>query len=200
MQAEIVREEVLVGDIVIIFGPPAGGKTAPSKLLERKHGLIHGNCYDIVMEDTAGSLREIADKAKLWADNTVNQAMGRYLPKRGLETGHILDGYPRTRGQARFVLGYARGLRARIIVVELKVPFDVCSERARARTEKRAMQGLPPRPDDIPEKHKERYLCYQEYSVEVLEYFREHNVPIRTVDGTRSEQEVCEEVEAIVVR
>jgi adenylate kinase len=128
-----VRREAI---ILVLLGPPGGGKGTQAKKLAEEYGLIHYSTGEILREEvrrgteTGRRVRAIMEAGDLVPD----ELMGRIVRSR-LETvngeGCILDGYPRNLAQARF-LEEARGGRP-LLVVNIAVPDNRLVERLSGR-------------------------------------------------------------------
>ncbi len=91
---------------LIIMGPPGSGKGTQAKLLAEKYQISHissGDIFRQAMEinDELGKELQLAiNKGQLVPDELTNKIVERRLLKDDCHKGFILDGYPRTIGQA----------------------------------------------------------------------------------------------------
>ena len=86
---------------VILLAPPAAGKGTLAKQLEKEYGYIQLSTGDMLREraEEDQNLKEMMSTGKLIDDNLVFEALKSKLNKLG-DTPYILDGFPRTVGQA----------------------------------------------------------------------------------------------------
>jgi len=98
--------------------------------------------------------------------------------------GCILDGYPRSKGQATWLTGTAF---APHIVLSFAAPADVLIKRFR----KRAQEST--RADDVPEVYAERLKLHELESREVLAHFRALG-NLKTIDASGGMREVLDAV------
>ncbi len=92
---------------IILFGPPGVGKGTQAKLIAEKYKLRHISTGDILRVEI-GEQTELGKKAKnileagqLVPDGIMIEIIKRVLSSNSCKNGFILDGFPRTRAQAR---------------------------------------------------------------------------------------------------
>jgi adenylate kinase len=127
---------------LILLGPPGAGKGTQAARLARRLGLIHINPGQILREVAAGEYpysREIRDRmavGQLVDDQLVDQLVRERLKALSPGQGFILDGYPRTAGEARSLRKTLAGmhrLRRPLLVVWLQTSARVLAGRLRDR-------------------------------------------------------------------
>ncbi len=127
---------------LILLGPPGAGKGTQAAKLARRLGLAHINPGRILREVAAGESpvsREISDRmaaGQLVDDHLVDQLVRQRLEALSPGQGFILDGYPRTAGEARSLqetLARLHRLRRPPLVVWLQASPDVLVRRLRER-------------------------------------------------------------------
>lgn len=101
----------LQGPIVVVTGPPAGGKGTQCKLLAERYGLIHLGVGDMVRDhmdrgtDFGRMAGKYVSRGSFIPDDLVINFMRDQLRRADVvRTGCILDGFPRTGEQARNVM------------------------------------------------------------------------------------------------
>lgn len=124
---------------LILFGPPGSGKGTQAKLLVSDLGFAHISTGDILREHIAAEdaigrqVMAIMKNGQLVPDELVNQMVEERIGRPDCERGFILDGFPRTLGQAEN-LGWllaARGVGH--LVVHLAVDYNKLVGRLTAR-------------------------------------------------------------------
>ncbi len=91
---------------IVLMGPPGCGKGTQGKMLEAKWGIPQLSTGDMlraaVREGTEVGLQAKAfmDRGELVTDDVIVGIMRERLAKSDCQGGYILDGFPRTQGQA----------------------------------------------------------------------------------------------------
>ncbi len=92
---------------IVILGPPTSGKGTRAKIIARELGIEHISTGDmfraIVLEDSdlGHQVKTLIDAGNFIPDDLTNEIVKTRLA--ALQTGFILDGYPRTLSQANFL-------------------------------------------------------------------------------------------------
>jgi adenylate kinase len=95
--------------ILILLGPPGAGKGTQAKLLSVELGVPHISTGDMFRDhkargtDIGRQVQAIMDAGGLVTDDITNAMVKDRLSRADVEPGFILDGYPRTVGQAGFL-------------------------------------------------------------------------------------------------
>lgn len=91
---------------LVLLGPPGAGKGTHAKILSEKYKAVHLATGEILRQhirrQTALGVKakDIIEKGGLVPDEMVNEMMAEEIRRAGSHSGFILDGYPRTIGQA----------------------------------------------------------------------------------------------------
>ncbi len=97
--------------ILILFGPPGAGKGTQAKLLAAEYAIPHVSTGDMFRDHKARGteiglrIKAIMDAGGLVTDDITNAMVEERLGRPDVARGCILDGYPRTVGQAQFLDG-----------------------------------------------------------------------------------------------
>jgi len=125
---------------VILIGPPGAGKGTHAPRLVEKLGIPHLSTGDMLRAavtaktDVGKKAEGLMKEGKLVPDELVNEIVAEALNKKECEHGFILDGYPRTVGQAKYLdQVLAKSKRKITYVIQLVVPDDVLKERILGR-------------------------------------------------------------------
>jgi adenylate kinase len=100
--------------ILILFGPPGAGKGTQAKLLASRLSIPHISTGDMFRDHKARGteiglrVKSIMDAGGLVTDDITNAMVDERLSRPDVAQGCILDGYPRTVGQAEFLDGVLR--------------------------------------------------------------------------------------------
>jgi adenylate kinase len=117
--------------ILILLGPPGAGKGTQAKLLAQQYGIPHISTGDMFRDHKARGtplgkkVQAIMDAGGLVTDDLTNEMVKDRLSQPDVAPGFILDGYPRTVGQAQYLDLLLRSLGRSIDKV---ISYDVAEE------------------------------------------------------------------------
>ncbi len=202
---------------VILFDPPGAGKGTQAKKIAGRYGIPQISTGDMIREEIQrGS--ELGHKAqeeilagRLVDDEMVNGLADARLRKADCRHGFLLDGYPRTGGQAAKIECLMESLGHRPTVIEIKIGYNELIQRITGRRlcpKCGAIYNIhshPPkitdvcdvcqarlvvRTDDREEVIGERLLAYERQTLPVFEVFRDKGETIHSIDGTLTQDTI----------
>jgi len=201
---------------VIFLGPPGAGKGTQAKRLTARHGIPQFSTGDILRTAVADGTvlgkqaKALMDAGKLVPDVIVNGIVDEALASPMCAKGFLLDGFPRTVAQAT-ALDEMLKRRGRQIdhVILLEVPTEVLVERLSGRQTCPVDQTSygkenPPkrpgycdndgtklvvRPDDMPDRVRQRMQEYESKTALLTGYYRPRGI-VRAVNGVGTVDEV----------
>ena len=142
---------------LIFLGPPGAGKGTQALALAEKLQIPHISTGDILRQAlTARSplgieAQSYMDRGELVPDNLVQAMVEERLQQSDINSGWILDGFPRTVSQAEFLAELLQKLgHGSVQVINLDVPDDILIERLLGRG----------RPDDTEDVIRRRLEVY----------------------------------------
>ena len=211
--------------ILLLFGPPGCGKGTQAALLAEKFkipAISTGEVFRAECKagtDLGRQACKIMSSGGLVGDDIVNGIVAGRISRPDCANGFLLDGYPRTVPQAKFLakLLKEKGL-SEPTVIHLAVADDVLVGRLTARRQcprcKKIYNLLfqPPkvadtcdddgtalltREDDREEVIRQRLRAYQEQTGPILDYYGKSVV--QHVDGAAAPAEVARLVEQAVL-
>jgi adenylate kinase len=186
---------------LIIFGPPGSGKGTYASRIKPKFGIAHISTGDIFRDAIKHktSLGKIADryisKGKLVPDKITNEIFKKRIKRKDCRKGFILDGYPRSISQVKFLEKISK-IDA---IINLSVPDWLIVKRLTAResckkcgtiynklTLKPKKKGicdkcggeLFQRNDDTPKVVKKRLNLFKRQIYPLIKYYRKNKVNI----------------------
>ena len=185
---------------ILLLGAPGSGKGTQGKLLAERLGVPKIATGDLIRAAIKGGTplgteaRKFYDAGKLVPDSVIMGLIQEQLAKPEAREGAILDGFPRTAGQAELVdKTLAAGGHRINHVLLLDVPEEELVTRmlGRAKQEGRA--------DDTPEAIKTRLGVYQRETAPLVAHFAQRGI-VHRVPGTGSIDQIGEEIKRIIGR
>eukprot|EP01084_Bolivina_argentea_P263730 446473_1 len=140
--AEEKKEEVnkSIDRCIILIGPPGAGKGTHAPKLVETYNVPHLSTGDMLRAAVAAGTelgkqaKSLMDEGKLVSDDLVNGIVAEALNSNKCKNGFILDGYPRTVPQARFLdESLSKSNRKISNVVQLIVPDEELKVRILGR-------------------------------------------------------------------
>lgn len=179
---------------IIFIGPPGVGKGTQSQRLVQYLGIPHVSTGDLLRDalqrhTELGRMAEtFMSQGQLVPDPLVLQIVGERLEQGDCHHGCLLDGFPRTLGQAKALDEFLQQRGAPIsAVIELKVDEEEVVRRLAQRK----------RGDDTPEIIRRRMKSYWEQTAPLLDYYRKRNILYR-INGVGTTDEVFERIKAVL--
>ena len=213
--------------LLVLLGPPGAGKGTLADQIAAEYNIPQISTGELLRlhvrrKTVLGTrIRRRADRGLLVGDDLVCDVVARRITEPDCARGAILDGFPRTIGQAkwldRYLDKYCRG-QVSFIVLELDVEEEELLRRLSARrlcsSCGRAYNVLlrPPnaadacdfdgaklitRRDDVQTLIRKRIRIYQQETLPVADYYRDKG-QLREINGNRPVSSVV--AEAIRIR
>ena len=188
---------------LILLGPPGAGKGTQAQRLVTKHGIVQLSTGEMLRAAVkAGTpvgmkAKDIMDRGDLVPDEVVVTIISDRIDEPDAKKGFILDGFPRTVGQAQALeeLLAEKGLKLDG-VVELKVDEGILIKRIETRIAETLARGEALRKDDDPEVLKGRLEVYRRQTAPLIDFYREKGM-LRAVDGMAPIDEVAAAIDWI---
>lgn len=177
---------------LVIFGRQGAGKGTQCVRLVKEFGVLHISTGDMLRSAVAAETElGLAAKAIMDAGDLVgNEIMIGLVRERiampDAADGFVLDGFPRTVGQAE-ALALLLGDNHLHAAVDLEVSLDEVTSRMKARA----------RADDTDEGIARRLSLYEQETRPVLRWFADRDL-LLTVDGLGAEEEVTARLVAAI--
>ena len=125
---------------LVLLGPPGAGKGTQAKVLAEKYHLLHLSTGDLLREAvknktaTGSEAKKYMDRGELVPDEIVAKMITDRLSAADKKQGFMLDGFPRTQGQAEILERALAGLGMPLdIVVNLETSEAVILQRLTGR-------------------------------------------------------------------
>jgi adenylate kinase len=206
---------------LILLGPPGAGKGTQAGRLTEDFGLPYIGTGDLLREHKSNGTelgekaKEYMDAGKLVPDDLVIEMILERIDEEG-DDGFLLDGFPRSIGQAD-ALGEEMERRGRRLTAALLIeaPDEVVIERLSGRRQcsnghlyhvkydppkhddkcDQCGRPLAQRDDDRPEAIEQRLKTYHEQTEPLIEYYDERGL-LRRFDGTQDKVKVHDHIRA----
>nr|WP_206037670.1 adenylate kinase [Rhodococcus sp. HNM0569] len=171
-----------------MLGPPGAGKGTQAALLSEHFGVPHISTGDLfranIGQKTALGLeaKSYMDAGELVPAEITNKMVKERLAEPDATNGFLLDGFPRSVGQAQALESILRDLGTSLdAVVSFSVDEDVVVERMLARG----------REDDKEDVIRNRLRVYRDETAPLLDYYKDTVV---TIDAVGDVQDVFQRV------
>jgi adenylate kinase len=211
---------------VILLGPPGAGKGTQAKEIETRRGLIQLSSGDMLRAaakagtDVGLRVKSIIDRGELVSDDIVIRIISERIDQPDCKNGFILDGFPRTLGQAAALDAMlAEKGRKMDVVIELQVDYNrlveriigrytcaQCGEGYHDRFKRPKVRGtcdvcgsheFTRRADDNAETVSTRMMAYYRDTAPLTGYYFCKGI-LRAVDGMEPIAEVAKAIDAVL--
>ena len=221
-----VEGMAIVGPIILL-GAPGAGKGTQAKVIVERYSIPQISTGDILREhvsrgtELGRQAKAVIESGKLVSDDLVCGMVAERLQRPDCGRGFILDGFPRTVGQAQWLdswlttqLFEKSGVKnAAPLVINLRVGYNLLLQRLTGRRSCPTCGRIyniyfsPPRVpdlcdddgarlitrrDDCEEVISARLKEYEAQTAKVIDYYRKKG-QLREIDGGRSMDEISAE-------
>jgi adenylate kinase len=214
-----------MADIIVLLGPPGSGKGTQAKLLAPKLALPHISLGDLLREAVrnetpVGKLaKSFIEAGKLVPDEVVIQVAEEAMKGPQCAKGFVVDGFPRTVGQAKLFDELLKKLKFNIKkVIYIDLPLKEILKRLTGRRSCRKCGAVfhvvfnPPkkegvcdacaselyqRADDTEVTIKTRFEVYEKETHPLIDYYKKTGKLVN-IDGTKAVIKVFEDISKAV--
>ena len=189
---------------IILLGPPGAGKGTQAKRIENARGMVQLSTGDMLRAAVASGsalgqeAKRVMDAGELMSDALMVQMISDRIDRPDCAKGFILDGFPRTTGQAEAL---DRMLAAKDLKLDAVIRLKVDDEALVGRIETRIAETSESerRSDDSVETLRQRLKVYHEQTAPLLPYYEGKGV-LRTVNGMAGIDAVTASIEGLLFR
>ena len=210
---------------IIMLGAPGAGKGTQAKRIAAEYSIPHISTGDIFRAnirdytELGKKAKEYMDKGLLVPDELTCDLVMKRTSEEDCKDGFVLDGFPRTIPQAEAL---TKAMEERGLSMDAAVDVEVPDENIIGRMAGRRfcpkcgatyhLTALPPkkegvcdndgenliiRDDDKEETVKNRLSVYHKETQPLIDYYKKAQI-LKTVDGTKTADEVFEEIKAVL--
>ena len=181
---------------ILVLGPQGSGKGTQAQRIKAMYGVPHIATGDMIREQMelqtalGREVKDVYDRGDLVSDELMIRLIRDRLDRGDTLPGFVLDGFPRTMGQAEALDDLLGDLgRSVDIVFDLQVPDR---QQLLERLLKRADEQH--RSDDTPDAIQRRWALYERETAPLVEYYRSTRGNVVGIHADRSIDEVFHEV------
>lgn len=171
--------------MIILMGVAGAGKSMQGRLFADEHGYAWISTGDLFRVLVTGQRRQQMLEGKLLDDDEVIALIDKTLKLIDIKKEFLLDGFPRTKKQADWVLEQAKQGRFQLTAV-----FNLAAspEVVKNRLLKRGRQ------DDTEAAITKRFAEYDAVTLPILDYFKQAGVDVHDIDASQDPMAVHDEI------
>ncbi len=183
---------------LIILGPPGAGKGTQAVRIAQRLEIPQLSTGEMLRAEEhartnlGAQVKGIMETGGLVPDGLVLRIISERIDAQDAQHGFILDGFPRTIGQA---IGLDELLAEKHLdldaVLEIRVAEEALLDRIMTRAKEMAKEGKPARKDDNPETLRRRLHVYTEETAPLVDYYGRKGL-LRSVNGLLSVEAVAD--------
>lgn len=171
--------------MIVLMGVAGAGKSMQGRLFADEHGYAWISTGELFRVLVTGERRQQMLEGKLLSDEEVIELVDRTLNLINVEEEFLLDGFPRTKAQADWLLEQIHAGRLTMnAVINLEATPEVVKKRLLARG----------RQDDTEEVIEHRFAEYREVTLPMVDYFKQENMPVYTINADQDPITVHDEI------
>lgn len=173
--------------MIVFFGPAGAGKSIQGQMLSARHRWRWLSTGQMFRDSKDPEIHRILGTGELISDEQTYKVVEESLDGAEDQSHLIIDGFPRTRAQAEWMIeNLPKKNRDIQMVMVLEVPESEIIKRLSVRGRK----------EDTPDIIRKRMNIYRKEMYPILSFFAEHGVQIVHLDGTGTVGEVHDRIQA----
>jgi adenylate kinase len=171
--------------MIIFMGVAGSGKSMQGRLLADREALPWLSTGEFLRMLISGEERRDMLAGKLLDDEEIITLVQKVFNVINIEEEFVMDGFPRTEGQADWLLNQVKyGQLNLTAVVHLTASEDVVLERLLGRGQQ----------DDHREAIAERFREYEQAIKPILEHFKQAGIPVYDINGEQEPEAVHQDI------
>ena len=204
---------------IILLGAPGAGKGTQAVKIAEKYKIPHISTGDILRKNikegtpVGKKAKSYIDKGALVPDEVVIEIVKNRLEEADCQNGYLLDGFPRTKPQAKALDEFTAIDTVLNIDIDLNILVDrlsgrrvcsACGATYHTSTYSNATcsqcgGNVVQRNDDLPDTVRARLKTYTLQTQPLISYYEEKNLLIN-IDGNTGIDKVFEDIEKVLER
>lgn len=171
--------------MIVFMGPVGAGKSVQGHLLKDHLGFEYLSTGEYLRAHLSPEREKEMLAGKLLADEELIEILMKFFDGIEDQSKVILDGFPRTLPQAKWLLEVHKTNQVKIsCVIYLNATKDVIRERLLSRG----------RDDDRPEVIDRRFEAYEEMTLPIIDWFKNNGIKVYEINADRSVEEIQQDI------
>jgi adenylate kinase len=160
--------------MIILMGVAGAGKSMQGRLFADEHGYAWISTGELFRVLVTGERRAQMLEGKLLSDQEVIELVDKTLKLIDVEEEFLLDGFPRTKAQADWLMSEVKSGRLKLTAIfNLTATREVVKKRLLARG----------RQDDTEEAIERRFQEFETMTMPIVNYLHENGAPVYEIDA-----------------
>lgn len=183
---------------LILLGPPGSGKGTQAARIVEKYGIVQLSTGEMLRAAGAAgtevglTAKKLMDRGELVPDDIVMGIISERIDESDCANGFLLDGFPRTLGQAE---AFEKLLEDKGLSLSVVILLEVADEVLLSRIENRRRETGGARSDDNAETLKKRLIVYHDQTKPLIGFYKERGL-LKSIDGMQAVEKVGADVDA----
>jgi len=160
--------------MIVLMGVAGAGKSMQGRLFADEHGYAWISTGELFRVLVTGKRRQQMLEGKLLSDDEVIAMVDRSFKLIDLNQEFVLDGFPRTKVQADWLLEQVNSGRLRLTAIfNLTASSEIVKQRLLGRG----------RQDDTEQAINQRFAEHETMTLPIIDYFRSVGAPVHDIDA-----------------
>ncbi|HUY53061.1 MAG TPA: nucleoside monophosphate kinase [Candidatus Dormibacteraeota bacterium] len=173
--------------MIIFLGVAGSGKSTQCRLLSKTLDYNYISVGELLRKSSDKLINEKINAGDMLGDDVVISAVEDAITNIPIGREFIIDGFPRTLGQAKWIASKQNVGLIRVVNIKISLPEIVRRLKLRARS------------DDNNEAINRRINEYSSSINSILEEFISNNIDVFSIDGSLNIEEVHEQIKSYII-
>ncbi len=175
--------------MIVFMGVAGAGKSVQGKLLADDLGYRWLSTGEFLRMHISGERRQEMLSGKLLGDQEIINILEKFFVEAGVDEACVLDGFPRTLPQAKWLI---EKHDSKEINIQAVIHIQASKEVVKARLLSRGRQ------DDHETAINQRFHEYEQQTLPIVQWFKKDNIPVFEVDGERPIEVIHQEIMRLI--